>query len=58
MGMNNNAIGYLENIRKKQGNKNCREVFNKILKDSKDKAVALINEEHITFPCFFLIFSK
>jgi hypothetical protein len=56
MGMNNNAIGYLENIRKKQGNKNCREVFNKILKDSKDKAVALINEEHITFPCLFLLF--
>lgn len=55
MGEQKENYGYLDNIRIKDGNQKCKDFFNDIYLNDRQKATDLLNEELLTFPCLFIL---
>ncbi len=53
----NNAGGYgfLDNVRIKEGNDRCIALFSEICEKDKRRAVMLISDQRLTFPCLFIL---
>lgn len=46
---------YLSKVMRESGHEQCKAVFDKVNNNSRQKAAAMLNHRHMTFPCLFLL---
>lgn len=55
MSRHSNKYSYLDKVRINHGNDKCKAVFHETFENSRQKAIDLLNDRRITFPCFFIL---